>query len=276
MNSNKVSIITGASEGIGAAIAEKMYSESYNLVLIARRQDVLEKFADKFDKEKCMLFYSDVLDYEAIDTILEKVMGKWGRIDVFVNNAGFHERGRFVDTSEKGISTMVRVNLEAPLIITSKVLNYFKEQKFGHIVQIASLAGRTPVVDSATYSATKFGLRAFTYAFVEELKRDFPNIHSSVISPGPVITNFILNDIENVADLTLSQPFSYPEEIAQMTFDSIKNKTIEEVSGGLANRFLTNFGYVFPNIKKLFLPLLKMKGRKVREKIIQNEGFPKK
>ena len=129
---------------------------------------------------------------------------------------------------------------------------------------MASLAGRTPVPGAATYSATKFGLRAFTFALAEELAGS--NIKLAALSPGPIDTGFIMSNIDNVTDLTFSQPLSTAEqcadEIVKLCSNGKRERSMPPVSG-----LLTSLTYLFPSVGRVMRPLLEKKGRRVKRSL---------
>lgn len=268
--SNKTIIMSGASEGIGAASVKRFYDQGANLVLIARRADVLTQFASSFeDQTRIKTYAMDVLDYSKFSEVLKETKAQFGSIDILINNAAAHFRGNLATVLPEQIEAMVSVNLTAPIVLTRLVLPYFEEQKNGLIINIASLAGRTPVDNAAIYSGTKFGLRTFSKAFNCEYEGTDKNIQCCVISPGPILTNFVLSDLDNVADLVFSQPISTPEDIAEMIDQTAKDHKFERVSGGFFTAILTNMGYLFPLFKKELTPLMQAKGRRVKEKLRQ-------
>jgi short-subunit dehydrogenase len=147
------------------------------------------------------------------------------------------------------------------------VLPYLRESGGGAIINVASLAGRTPVPGAATYSASKFGLRAFTFALADEIQDR--SIKLAVVSPGPIDTGFIMSNIDNVVDLTFSQPMSTAEGVADEIFklcvNSKRERSMPPVSG-----LLTTLTYLFPSLGKGLRPLLSMHGRRVKNKLKAN------
>ncbi len=268
---NKTVIITGASEGIGAATAERFYEQGANLVLLARRADVLLKFANSFaDKSRVKTYAMDVLDYSKFKEVLEETKTTFGTIDILINNAGSNHRGPLMGVTPEEIENVVSVNLTAPIVLTRLVLPYLEKQNHGVVINVASLAGRVPVDNAAIYSASKFGIRSFTRALSYEYAAINKNIKFGIVSPGPIYTNFVLQNIDVVADLVFSQPFSTVYDIADMIVACSTNKKFEYVSGGFVTTMLTNIGYLFPSIKKVLTPFMQAKGRRVREHIRKN------
>ena len=212
---DKTVIVTGGSEGVGAAAARLFAAAGANLMLVARNRKNLEAIAAELrDKARVSIFPMDVSDADSCVDMVKKTLFEFGRIDVLVNNAGFHARGNAESVTADELARTIDVNLRAPIVLTRLVLPHMRETDGGAIVNVASLAGRTPVPGSAAYSASKFGLRAFTFSLAEEIRDS--GIKLAVVSPGPIATQFILDDIDKTSDLTFSQPMSSAQEVAQL------------------------------------------------------------
>jgi len=262
---DKTVIITGASSGVGAATARLFAEAGANLMLVARGKKALEVIAKELrDKTKVEIFAMDVSDAEACVNVLKKADFEFGRIDVLINNAGYHSRGNADTVSAEDIGKMIDVNLRAPLMLTRIALPYFEEAGSGAIINVGSLAGRLPVPGSATYSASKSGLRAFTYAVAEELRGK--GIKIAVVSPGPIDTGFIMSDIDGVSDLTFSQPISTAGEVAQVILDLCGNEQ-REVSMPWFSGVLTTVSYLFPSLGRFMRPMLEKKGARVKARL---------
>ena len=186
-----------------------------------------------------------------------------GRIDVLVNNAALHHRGAVLDRSAEELADMVRSNLEAPIYLSRLFLPDLLASK-GVLINVASLAGCIPLPYSATYSASKFGLRAFSRALAQEVQEK--GVAVCLVSPGPVATSFILDDLEQVSDVTFSQPISTPQDIAQAILGVVVHRKVEVKIPSFSG-FLTTLGYTFPVIHKWLLPFLKKKGARVKERL---------
>ena len=261
----KTVIITGGSQGVGAAAARKFAEAGANLLIVARGQASLDAIAAELSNQtRVETFALDVSDADGCVAMLKKADADFGRIDVLVNNAGYHQRGPVESVSAEDIAKMVDVNLRAPLVLTSLVLPYLRKSGGGAIINVASLAGRTPVPGSATYSSTKAGLRAFTYALFDELTDK--SIKVAVVSPGPIDTGFIMSDIDSVSDLTFSQPISTADEVAQAIVDLCANGVIEQAMPRMSG-VLTNATYMMPWLGRIARPLLERKGQRVKAKL---------
>ena len=261
----KTVIVTGASEGVGAATARLFADAGANLMLVARGKKKLEAIADELrDKTKVEIFPMDVADAEACVNVFKKASFEFGRVDVLINNAGFHARGNVESVTAEDLANIIDVNLRAPILLTRIALPYLRESGGGAIINVGSLAGRTPVPGSAAYGASKAGLRSFTYAIADEL-RD-AKIKFAIVSPGPIDTGFIMSDVDEVSDLTFSQPISTAAEVAQTVLDLCGNNQLEQ-SMPMVSGMLTTMTYLFPSLGRIARPMLERKGQRVKAKL---------
>jgi len=262
---DKTVIITGGSQGVGAATARKFADAGANLVLVARRKKVLENIAEELrPKTRVEIVAMDVSDLDACTNLFKKAEFEFGSVHVLVNNAGFHERGPVENVAIDDLGKIIDVNLRAPIVLSRLAIPYLRQSGGGAIINVGSLAGRTPVPGSATYAASKAGLRSFTMALAEEL-RGSP-IRVAVVSPGPIDTGFIMSNIDIVTDLTFSQPISTAEEVAdeimKLCINDNRERSMPPISG-----FLTTMTYLFPGIGRVMRPLLESRGRRVKRRL---------
>lgn len=262
---DKTVVITGGSEGCGAAAARMFADAGANLMLVARGKRKLEAIADELrEKTRVEIFPMDVADTDACSDVFRKAEFEFGRVDILVNNAGFHQRGRFESVSAEDHGTMVDVNLRAPIMMTRIALPYIREAGEGAVINVGSLAGWQPLPDQVTYSATKAGLRTFTYALFEELRET--DIKVAIVSPGPIDTGFIMSNLDVVADLTMSQPITTADEVAQAILDLCGNRQ-REVAMPTVSAILSRFFMLFPWLKRMLIPVFEAKGRRVKQRL---------
>lgn len=267
---DKTVIITGGSEGVGAATARKFAMAGANLMLVGRSKKKLDAIAAELrDKTHVELFPMDVRDEDACVNLLKRAAFEFGRVDILVNNAGYHERGPVAEISAEKLGLMIDVNLRAPIFLTRIALPYLEDAGGGAIINVGSLAGRAPIPGSATYAASKAGLRAFTYAIAEEMADS--NIKFAVVSPGPIDTGFIMSDIDSVSDITFSQPISTADEVAQAVLDLCGNK-LREQSMPPSSGILTTVMYLMPWLGKWVRPRLEKKGAAVKRDLKARRG----
>lgn len=262
---DKTVIITGGSEGVGAATARKFAASGANLLLAARGKKKLELIAEELrSKTRVEIMAMDVADEDACANLFRKAVFEFGEIHVLVNNAGYHERGAVESITTEDLGKMIDINLKAPIVLCRLVIPYLREAGGGAIINVASLAGRVPVPGAATYSATKFGLRAFTFALGDEL-RD-ANIKLAAVSPGPIDTGFIMSNIDNVTDLTFSQPIvtaaEVADEIMELCINDKSEKSMPAISG-----WFTMLSYLFPSFGHMLRPMLLARGRRVKREL---------
>ena len=263
---DKTVIITGGSLGVGAATAVRFADAGANLVLVARSKKNLERMAEKLrPKTRVETVSMDVTDTVACMNLFKKAEFEFGGIHILVNNAGFHERGPAENVAADDLGKIIDVNLKAPVILSRLAIPYLRKSGGGAIINVGSLAGRTPVPGAATYSASKAGLRAFTLSLADELRE--AQIKVAVLSPGPIDTGFIMSNIENVSDLTFSQPICTADEVAdeimKLCFNDKRERSMPPISG-----FLTTMTYLFPGFGRMMRPLLESRGRRVKRKLI--------
>lgn len=262
---DKTVIITGGSQGVGAATARRFADAGANLVLVARNKRGLEKMAEELrPRTRVEIVAMDVSDTDACANLFKKAEFEFGSVHVLVNNAGFHERGPAENIGIDNLGRMIDVNLKAPIILSRLAIPYLRNAGGGAIINVGSLAGRTPVPGSATYAASKAGLRAFAMSLAEELRT--AQIKVATVSPGPIDTGFIMSNIDKVTDLTFSQPISTPdqvaEEIMKLCINDKRERSMPAVSG-----FLTTMTYLFPGIGRVMRPLFESRGRRVKRKL---------
>lgn len=266
---NKTVLITGASFGVGRACAEAFHAEGAAVVMTARRADPLDVAARALPRART--FAVDACDHSGMAKVLATVASELGGIDGVVNNAGAHFRGPIEGRSEAEIATMVDVNLRAPIVLTRQALPYLRRRGGGFVVNVASLAGRIPLDGAATYSATKFGLRAFTFALAEELRGS--GISVSAVSPGPIDTGFIMDELDEVEDIVFSQQMCSAADVAKMVLDCADDGRRERAfpAGGAR---LATLGYLVPALRRRLKPMLERKGKRVKDRLRRERFGP--
>lgn len=261
----KTVIITGGSEGVGAATARLFAEAGANLMLVARNKKNLEVIADELrDKTKVEIFAMDVSDADACVDVFKKAKFEFGRVDILVNNAGYHARGMVEEVKAVELAKVVDVNLRAPIVLSRIALPYIRESGEGAIINVGSLAGRVIYPGAAAYSATKAGLRSFTLALSEELRGT--NVKIGLVSPGPISTAFIMEDMDKVSDITFSQPMSSAEEVAQTVLDLCGNNVREEAMPKKSGLLAVVIG-LMPWLGRLLRPTLERKGQRIKKRL---------
>ena len=189
---NKIVFITGATSGIGKSCAYAFAKHGANLIINARRKNLIDEIAEdlksKFDI-KVYGYKLDVRNKEEVDESIKSLPDEWKNIDILVNNAGL-ARGlnKFYEDDPQNWEEMIDTNIKGLLYVTHAILPGMIERKFGHIINIGSIAGHAAYPKGAVYCGTKFAVDAIT----QSLRMDTidKNILVSTIDPGLVETNF--------------------------------------------------------------------------------------
>ena len=188
-------LITGASSGIGRDMARVLAKKQYNLVLVARNTEELEKLAKEL-KEKYQIQIETIsMDLSIVENCQE-IHKKVKDVDILINNAGFGDCGNFTKTSLEKELNMINTNIVAYHILMKLYLTDMKANNNGKILNVASIAGFMPGPLMATYYATKAYIVRISESIREELKKEKSKVQISILCPGPVNTNF--NKVANV------------------------------------------------------------------------------
>ena len=186
----RVIVITGASEGIGALLAKQQGARGDSVVIGARRMDKLSAVA-KESGRNALAIEADVTKRADVDRLRDAALERFGHIDVWVNNAGRGIGIPVMDFSEEDLDEMIAVNLKSAWYGMKAVIPHFQERKRGHLINISSVLARVPLVSPrSAYSASKAALNALAANLRMDLRANYPDIHVSVVMPGPVATEF--------------------------------------------------------------------------------------
>jgi hypothetical protein len=190
MLTNKVAIITGASSGIGAALGKLLAREGATAVLAARRVDKLHAVAQHIQTEggRAVAHPCDVTVKAEAEHLIRTAFESFGRVDILVNNAGRGHFSSVEDTTDEMIHSMFKVNVYALWYTVRPTLRIMKSQGSGHIINIASMAGKLGFPFNSAYVAAKHACVGFTHALRQELLET--GIHASVVCPAGVLTEW--------------------------------------------------------------------------------------
>ena len=191
--SDKTVWITGASSGIGKALALAFAEAGARIILSGRRVDALQAVADALATEALVLPF-EVTDFEALAATVEVAWGWTGRVDILVNNAGISQRSLAIDTDPSVYTELINVDLLAPIWLTQLQLQRMAAAGGGHIVAISSVAGRIGAPLRTAYSAAKHGLIGYMDALRSEVSVPH-NIQVTNVLPGSVATDVSRNAV---------------------------------------------------------------------------------
>ena len=187
-------LITGASSGIGRDIARIYSKKGYNLVLVARSEENLNKLKTELENNKSNIEIIS-MDLAVKENCIE-LHKRVKDVDILINNAGFGDCGNFTKTDLEKEINMIKTNIIAYHILMKLYLKDMKEKNSGKILNVASIAGFMPGPLMSTYYATKAYIVRLSEGIREELKKEKSNVKISILCPGPVATNF--NKVANV------------------------------------------------------------------------------
>jgi NADP-dependent 3-hydroxy acid dehydrogenase YdfG len=185
-----VAVITGASSGIGAALARHLGREGFRLVLAARRVERLRAVCAEAGLE-CHAVVADVTRRSDVDRLRDEALAIFGAVDVWVNNAGRGINAPVLELTDAQFDLMMAVNVKSALYGIQAIVPHFKERGHGHVINVSSFLSRVPLATyRSAYNAAKAALNALTANLRMDLRREYPAIHVSLVMPGMVTTEF--------------------------------------------------------------------------------------
>lgn len=189
-STGKVIVITGASSGIGAALARQLGADSWRMALAARREDRLREVAAPFG-DNALVVPTDVRRRADIESLRDRALEKFGQIDVWVSNAGRGIGKKVMELPEEDFDEMVAVNLKSYYYAMQAIIPVFQKQGRGHLINVSSTLGRIPFATyRSIYSACKSALNTLTAQLRMDLRRESPGIEVSLVMPSIVSTEF--------------------------------------------------------------------------------------
>jgi short-subunit dehydrogenase len=221
----KTILITGASSGIGEALARRLHSMGAQVIITARSVAKLERIAEELGS-RTWVIPMDVADQQSVDQGIELAFKYCDKIDVLVNNAGYGQFEKVAEMDIQSISEMMNVNYLGMVRCTKAILPHMLSRRYGHIINVASVASKLATAKSAGYAATKYAMLGFTNALRQEL--DQSGVSVSALHPGPVRTPFF-----EIADPTgsyvqnVTRFMVNPEQVANAIVGLIINPKLE-------------------------------------------------
>ncbi|MDJ0658759.1 MAG: dehydrogenase/reductase SDR family member 11 [Crocosphaera sp.] len=221
--SKKVALITGASSGIGEAIAHRLAEENCRVVICARRQEKLDKLTKTLQEKnsEVLALKVDLRQESEILTMFDTIRKQWGGVDILINNAGLGHKEPLMTGETEAWREMLEVNVLALCICTREAINDMSDRNEGHIIHISSMSGHRVPLYSGVYAASKYAVRALTEGLRQELRETNKNIKISAISPGFVETEFAEkynNNKEKAQELYSRFPMLQPIDIANAVY----------------------------------------------------------
>jgi short-subunit dehydrogenase len=191
---SKVWFITGASSGFGAELTKAIIESGDKVGATFRKQEQADSFSQQHNGNGIGLVL-DVTQIEKISPALQQTIGKFGRIDVLVNNAGYGTIGAIEEFTLEEIRAQMETNFFGAVAVTKVTLPIMRQQNSGHIVQISSQAGFRATAGFGIYNASKFALEGFSEALAQEVASF--GIKVTIVEPGPFRTQFLAGSMKN-------------------------------------------------------------------------------
>ena len=245
-NSQKHALITGATSGIGYELAKLFAKDGYNLVIVARNADELERTAAELQDEskiKVHVIAKDLFNYESAKEVYEEVKSNGIEVGVLVNDAGQGHYGEFIDTDLDKELDIIKLNVMAPVILTKLFLKDMIAQGEGKILNVGSIAGEAPGPFQSVYHGTKAFINSWTAAIRNELKDT--NISVTALLPGATDTDFF-NKADMQDSKILETKLSTPEEVAKDGYDALMSGD-DKIVSGFKNKMQVAMAGVLPD-----------------------------
>jgi NADP-dependent 3-hydroxy acid dehydrogenase YdfG len=183
----RLAIVTGASRGIGLAVARLLLDDAIRVVMLARSGDALRAAAEPYG-DRAVPIECDVADAAALDAVVQRIHDEVGAApEIIVNNAGLFQLAPVHETDPGAFAAALNVNLVAPFRVIRAFLPAMRERRRGHVVNIGSIADRVAFPENGAYAASKFGLRGLHEVLRAELRGT--GVRATLVSPGPVDTS---------------------------------------------------------------------------------------
>lgn len=229
-------LITGASSGIGLALAREFAKRGHPLVIVAPVKSELDDVAAALREEFGVVVYpvaADLSKEDAVDQIFDELLQSGIAIDIIVNNAGLGQRGYFWENSLDRDIEIIRVNAEAPIRLTRRFLPALIERRRGWVLNTASIAGFQPGPLLSVYHASKAFVLSWSEALATELKDANTGVSLTALCPGPVDTDFF-----EKADMVDTNAFQKgnvmgPREVAEAAYDGLMKGELIVIPGGM-------------------------------------------
>jgi short-subunit dehydrogenase len=242
----KVAIVTGASRGIGKFISKTLATSGVKIIAVARNMDALSDTCNAIEKSggQATPLMGDMTNIEAIPQLIQKSISIYGKVDFLINNAGIEQYQKFHKYNQEYIEKCLSTNLHAPIHLSHSIIPHFMENNNGHIINIASLAGKKGVAFNGVYSASKSGLIMWTDAMRQEYKDS--SIEFSAICPGFIRDSGMFHDSGQKPPKLLGS--SLPQDVANAVLNCIKKQKAEVIVNPGPMKPLLALGQISPRL----------------------------
>ena len=243
--SEKIVVVTGASSGIGEALAQLAAERGNQVVLVARRLAPLDAVAARC-QGRGHVNVADVSQRAEVRRVVDESIARFGRLDVWINNVGQGITRVPSQLTDEDIDEIMRVNVKSALYGMQEVLPHFQARGEGHVINVSSMLGRIPnAMIRSAYCAAKHFLNALTATLREEIQQTHPAIQISLVSPGIVHTNFGLNAMHGGPDSRVLPGAQTAEDVAQVIAGVIESRATDVYTRpGARDRVVTYYSSI--------------------------------
>lgn len=239
----KTVLLTGASGGIGQALARALAAAGARLILSGRKHEQLNVIRQELPGEGHLVIAVDLSDERDRQKLI--TMAKAQNVDVLINNAGINQLSMHADMSPAEVAGMIDINLTVPMILCSQLIPILQRRQAAMIINVGSIMGSIGMAGSATYCASKFGLRGFT----ESLRRELADSPVRVVYFAPRMTSTAINDDKMVAmNSALGTAMDQPAEVAQQLMSVIASHSRREHYIGWPEKLFVRINSLLPGV----------------------------
>lgn len=209
-------VITGASSGFGKGVARQLSKEGANVVLAARRSALIEELAEQCGPN-AIAVTTDISSESDMHRLMDAALSRFGKVDVWFNNAGLGIIGAFTETPLKDLNRLVDINMIGTMYGSHLALRQFKKQGYGTLINMSSFVSKVPLPFGAAYTATKFGITGLTSGLYEEMKLEgHRDIHVCTIHPWVTDTPWVEHLANYSGHEIVLGPLDDPEKVIRV------------------------------------------------------------
>jgi short-subunit dehydrogenase len=247
MSNQEYALVTGATSGIGLELAKLFARDKYNLVIVARKQDELERTAEELHRQygvEVVWIAKDLFEPEAPFELFDEVSNKGIVINALVNDAGQGQYGEFTETDVRRELDLIHLNISACVILTKCFLRQMVARNEGKILNVSSIGGEMPGPLQAVYHATKAFVTSFTEAIREEVKDT--NVTITVLLPGVTDTDFFRKANQENSKIVNEGSLADPAKVARDGYEALLAGK-DKIVSGFKNKMMVASSHVMPD-----------------------------
>jgi len=264
MSDSRVVLVTGASRGIGLEVALQFARRGDRVVMVANDEEGLKRSASKVELlTEVLTFFADISDERQVNDFVQKIIDKWGQIDILISNAGSLVYGSVEDCKVEDFKNQIYVNYLGGVYLTKAILPIMRKQDYGSLVYVSSISGRIYLPNNAAYQASKAALSAFVLTLRRELIRT--RIGVSLITPGRTKTGIVNHAV--VRSVNRGEPMIREmtvQKVANLIFKATENPQREVIRPLILKSLLLVYN-IFPDIVETWVPWIQAQWGKMKK-----------